>query len=70
VDVSKIAGTGIGGRVTKQDILAFIAGRGTPVAVPAPAVAATTAPAARPPQRHRRRPSSRQASASRSSRCR
>jgi 2-oxoglutarate dehydrogenase E2 component (dihydrolipoamide succinyltransferase) len=48
VDVSKIAGTGIGGRVTKQDILAFIAGRGTPAAVPAPAVAATTAPVARP----------------------
>ncbi|HXG95163.1 MAG TPA: dihydrolipoamide acetyltransferase family protein [Blastocatellia bacterium] len=62
VDISQIEGTGIGGRVTKQDILSFIENRGAaPQAAPAaqaaappqaPAQAAAAAPAAppRPPQ--------------------
>jgi pyruvate dehydrogenase E2 component (dihydrolipoamide acetyltransferase) len=57
VDISQIAGTGVGGRVTKRDILAFIEHRGAapeaPTAaapsVPSPAVgAAPAAPAAEP----------------------
>ncbi len=49
VDVSTIAGTGRGGRVTKTDILAFIDGRGetAPVAPPAPGEPAK--PAVTPP---------------------
>src|SRR5690606_34698508 len=43
VDVSQIAGTGIGGRVTKNDILGFIE-KGGPAAAPAaPAAAAVAA---------------------------
>ena len=58
IDISEIEGTGIGGRVTKQDILSFVENRGagakaepaaataTPVATaPAPAVPVTTTPA-------------------------
>jgi len=38
IDVSSLSGTGLGGRVTKRDILAFIEGRAAvPVAAPAPA---------------------------------
>jgi pyruvate dehydrogenase E2 component (dihydrolipoamide acetyltransferase) len=58
VDISQIEGTGIGGRVTKQDILSFIENRGasaTKEAAPSKAAetAAATAPAApaAPPQR-------------------
>jgi pyruvate dehydrogenase E2 component (dihydrolipoamide acetyltransferase) len=48
IDISKIEGTGIGGRVTKQDILSFVENRGAggkaePAAAPAAPV--TTAPA-------------------------
>jgi len=48
VDLSKVPGTGLGGRITKEDIEAFIAKHagGAPAAAPA---AATTAPAAPPP---------------------
>ncbi|HYV07251.1 MAG TPA: dihydrolipoamide acetyltransferase family protein [Blastocatellia bacterium] len=55
VDISKIEGTGISGRVTKTDILSFIEKQGAePKAAPAsaeakPAAAASAAPA-RPPQ--------------------
>lgn len=56
VDISLIEGTGIGGRVTKQDILTFIENRGTAKeATPAKAAetAATAAPSlpTTPPQR-------------------
>jgi pyruvate dehydrogenase E2 component (dihydrolipoamide acetyltransferase) len=59
VDISQIEGTGISGRVTKQDILSFIENRGAAPKEAAPAkateAAATSAPAASapaaPPQR-------------------
>jgi len=41
VDISRIAGTGVGGRVTKQDILAFIAASASAPASEAAAVAAS-----------------------------
>jgi pyruvate dehydrogenase E2 component (dihydrolipoamide acetyltransferase) len=48
IDVSRIDGTGIGGRVTKQDILSFIENQG-PSKVSAPATAAASAaPSAAP----------------------
>ncbi|HWO00714.1 MAG TPA: dihydrolipoamide acetyltransferase family protein [Blastocatellia bacterium] len=56
VDISKIEGTGISGRVTKNDILSFIENRGAaPQAVPVspeakPAAAAAPATPVRPPQ--------------------
>src|ERR687898_836026 len=46
VDLGQIQGTGTGGRVTKNDILAFVASRGE--AAPAAAPAATAAPATAP----------------------
>ena len=46
VDVGQIQGTGTGGRITKNDILAFVASRGE--AAPAAAPAATAAPATAP----------------------
>ncbi|MBK9065136.1 MAG: 2-oxo acid dehydrogenase subunit E2 [Acidobacteria bacterium] len=49
VDISQIPGTGISGRVTKQDIEAFLAG-GTPAAAsPAPVAAPAPAPSQRIP---------------------
>ena len=45
LDISEIPGTGIGGRVTKQDILGHIEGRSAPAAPPA---ATPPAPAAAP----------------------
>jgi len=47
LDISEIPGTGIGGRVTKQDILGHIEGRSAPAAAPS-APAAAPAPAAPP----------------------
>ncbi len=44
IDPASVSGTGVGGRVTKNDILAFVAGSGAA----APAAAAAAAPAARP----------------------
>jgi pyruvate dehydrogenase E2 component (dihydrolipoyllysine-residue acetyltransferase) len=47
VDLGRVQGTGMGGRITKQDIMAFIDHQGT--AAPAPSIAAGSAPApARP----------------------
>src|SRR5918995_2465754 len=46
VDLEQIQGTGTGGRITKNDILAFVASRGE--AAPAAAPAATAAPATAP----------------------
>jgi pyruvate dehydrogenase E2 component (dihydrolipoamide acetyltransferase) len=64
VDISQIEGTGIGGRVTKQDILSFIENRGAAPKV-APqvkaaeaAAAAAPAPSAATPQRAPRAPAS------------
>ena len=50
VDLAQVPGTGLGGRVTKQDILEFIARRQAAPAPPAPAPvpAPTTAPPAAP----------------------
>jgi pyruvate dehydrogenase E2 component (dihydrolipoamide acetyltransferase) len=48
VDLTKVSGTGVGGRITKDDIEAFIAkhGAGAPAAAPAPAPpAAASSPA-------------------------
>jgi pyruvate dehydrogenase E2 component (dihydrolipoamide acetyltransferase) len=45
VSLSQIAGTGLGGRITKQDILSFIERQSTTAVPPAPAVSAA-APAA------------------------
>ncbi len=49
LDVAKIAGTGPGGRITREDVLALIdaqAGKSAPAPAPAPAAAPAPAPAA------------------------
>ena len=52
VNLSQVSGTGLGGRITKQDIMQFIENQGStqPVSTPAPAPAqpAAAAPAPRP----------------------
>jgi len=50
VDLTKVSGTGVGGRITKDDIEAFIAkhGAGAPAAAPTYAPTPTAAPAAMP----------------------
>jgi 2-oxoglutarate dehydrogenase E2 component (dihydrolipoamide succinyltransferase) len=52
IRLSQISGTGLGGRITKQDIMSFIEGQGSsqpaPAAPSAPAQPAATAPAPRP----------------------
>jgi 2-oxoisovalerate dehydrogenase E2 component (dihydrolipoyl transacylase) len=50
VDLRQVTGTGLGGRVTKEDILQYVAQRGPAPAAPAPAqpAAATVAPATAP----------------------
>ncbi|MEY4166791.1 MAG: 2-oxoglutarate dehydrogenase, component, dihydrolipoamide succinyltransferase, partial [Acidobacteriota bacterium] len=51
VDLTQVPGTGLGGRITKDDILGFIASRQAPTAVSAPAAVpsvAAPAPAAPP----------------------
>ena len=51
LDVAKIAGTGPGGRITREDVLALIdaqAGKQAPAAAPAPAPAPAAAPAPAP----------------------
>ena len=50
VSLSQITGTGLGGRITKQDIMQFIESQGSaqPVSMPAPAQPAAAAPAPRP----------------------
>ena len=49
VDLSAIEGTGAGGRITKEDIEAVIAGQSAPAAVQAPAPAAAARPSVPPP---------------------
>jgi len=46
VDLAQVSGTGTGGRITKNDVLGFVASRGT--GAPAPAGATAPAPAAQP----------------------
>jgi pyruvate dehydrogenase E2 component (dihydrolipoamide acetyltransferase) len=48
VDLTKVSGSGIGGRITKDDIEAFVAkhGAGAPAAIPAAAPSPSAAPAA------------------------
>jgi pyruvate dehydrogenase E2 component (dihydrolipoamide acetyltransferase) len=48
VDIREVPGTGIGGRVTKQDILGHIEGRGAPAPPAAPPAPAPSAPPAAP----------------------
>ena len=52
VDLSQVTGTGLGGRITKQDIMAFIekgpATPATPATSPAPSAPPVQAPASRP----------------------
>jgi pyruvate dehydrogenase E2 component (dihydrolipoamide acetyltransferase) len=52
VSLSQISGTGLGGRITKQDIMSFIESQGSPQPAPAtpsaPAQPAAAAPAPRP----------------------
>ena len=50
VDLSKVSGTGIGGRITKDDIEAFIAKHGAGAPVAAPAAPTFTAPAPAEPR--------------------
>ncbi len=45
VDLSQVAGTGMGGRITRQDVLAFLE---SPTSAPAPAAAAAPTPAPAP----------------------
>src|SRR5207302_396706 len=45
IDPSRIAGSGLGGRVTRDDVLAHIEARGAVAAAPAPAAAPPTTPA-------------------------
>ncbi len=49
VDLSKVAGSGVGGRITKDDIEAFLAKHGAGASAAAPAVAATPTIAAPAP---------------------
>jgi len=49
VDLTAIEGTGAGGRITKEDIEAVIAGQSVPAAAQAPAPAAAARPSAPPP---------------------
>ena len=52
VNLSQVSGTGLGGRITKQDIMQFIENQGSaqPVSTPAPAPAQPTAAAPAPPR--------------------
>jgi pyruvate dehydrogenase E2 component (dihydrolipoamide acetyltransferase) len=55
VDLSQVSGTGLGGRITKQDIMAFIE-KGPAAAAPAPSPAPSQAPVSAPPQPSRPAP--------------
>jgi len=48
IDLGQVSGSGLGGRITKQDVLAFIEGHGAP---PAPATTASASSPAPAPQR-------------------
>ncbi|MGW6121857.1 2-oxoglutarate dehydrogenase, E2 component, dihydrolipoamide succinyltransferase [Nocardia sp. NPDC055165] len=47
VDLSTLTGSGVGGRIRKQDVLAAAEAKNAPAAAPAPAAAAAPAPAAK-----------------------
>jgi len=49
VDLEQVSGTGLGGRITKDDILGFIAGRQAPAAPVAPVASAAPTPVAPAP---------------------
>jgi 2-oxoglutarate dehydrogenase E2 component (dihydrolipoamide succinyltransferase) len=53
IDLARVKGTGAGGRITKQDVEAYLAQQATPLAaaaaMPAPAQAAPAPPVAMPP---------------------
>ena len=49
VDLAKVSGTGLGGRITKDDILGYISGRQTPVGAAPSLTAAPAAPLAAAP---------------------
>jgi 2-oxoglutarate dehydrogenase E2 component (dihydrolipoamide succinyltransferase) len=51
VSLSQISGTGLGGRITKQDIMQFIEGQGSSQPAPATRSAPAQPPAAAPPPR-------------------
>ena len=53
VDLSRIVGSGMGGRITRQDVLTFLE---SPAAAPAPAPVPTTPPAGPPGGSSRRQP--------------
>jgi len=55
VDLSQVSGTGLGGRITKQDIMAFIE-KGPAAAAPAPSPAPSQASVSAPPQPSRPAP--------------
>ena len=55
VELSQVSGTGLGGRITKQDIMAFIE-KGPAVAAPAPSPAPSQASVSAPPQPSRPAP--------------
>jgi len=44
IDLSRVKGTGIGGRITKQDLEAYLAGQARPQAAPAPTAVTPAAP--------------------------
>ena len=50
VDLSQVSGSGLGGRITKQDIMAFIEGEGSPAPASAPAEAKPAASASAAPK--------------------
>ncbi|MGH2768694.1 MAG: biotin/lipoyl-containing protein, partial [Actinomycetota bacterium] len=49
VDLQEVQGTGVGGRITKQDVVAFVQSRGEPAAPLGPVGPAASIPAAAPP---------------------
>ena len=49
VDLSRIQGTGMGGRITRDDVLRFLESPPAPAVVPSPAPAITPPPAVTPP---------------------
>ena len=48
VRLSRVSGTGLGGRITKQDIMSFIEGQSSAPAAPVPSASAPAAAASRP----------------------
>ena len=48
ISLSQVSGTGLGGRITKQDIMSFIESQSSTPTAPAPAASAPAAPTSRP----------------------